>query len=91
MGLSANSEELLTWLRDEDLYEALTPRERDLLASESPRRKQLINASWQSEALLVLLWALEKVEELPPANTQCDTSLFQDLLPPYANMSVKDR
>lgn len=64
--------------------------ERDLAVSERPTRKQLIDASWQSEALIVLLWALEKVEDLPPANTQCDTSLFQKLLPPYADMSVKD-
>ena len=90
VGFGANREEVLAWLRDEALYEALSPMERDLIASEWPTRKQLIDASWQSEALIVLLWALEKVESLPPADTQCDTSLFQKLLPPYADMSVKD-
>jgi hypothetical protein len=38
----------------------------------------------------VILWALEKVEVLPPANTQCDTALFKKLLPPYADIAVKD-
>jgi hypothetical protein len=90
LGFDANRDEVLTWLRDEDLYEELTPMERVLAVSERPTRKQLINASWQSEALIVLLWSLQKVEDLPPPNTQCDTSLFQKLLPPYTDVSAKD-
>jgi hypothetical protein len=65
MGLGASRAELVTWLRDEGLDEALTPMEKDLVGNKTPTRKQLINASWQSEALPVLLWALEKVEVLP--------------------------
>jgi len=90
LGLGADRTELLTWLRDENLYAALTPVERALLTNKAPTRQQLKNASWQSEALLVLLWTLEKVDELPPPDTECDTALFQQLLPPYADVSVKD-
>ncbi len=90
MGFDAGREEVTTWLHEEDLYEALTPTEKRFVANETPTRRELINASWQSEALLLLLWALEKVEDLPPANIQCGTSLFKRLLPPYADISVKD-
>jgi hypothetical protein len=90
LGLDANREEVAIWLSDEGLDEALTPMEKRLFASEAPTRKQLSNASWQSEALLVLLWTLEKIDYLPPANVQCDTSVLQRLMPPYADISVKD-
>lgn len=90
LGLGASREKIIPWLRDEGLCEALTPRERELVDSETPTQKQLINASWQSEALLVLLWVLRKVDDLPPGNVQCDTALFRQLMPPYADILVKD-
>jgi hypothetical protein len=90
VGLGAGREKLTTFLREEQLEKELTPNERELLATETPTEKQLINASWQSEALWVLVWALKKVEEIPAANVQCDTAVFRELLPPYAPVSVKD-
>jgi len=46
-------------------------------------KKQMINASWYSERLIMLLWALRHVPELPAADQQCDTAIFQNHLPPF--------
>jgi len=54
-----------------------------------PTEREIINASWYSERLIALLWALG-LTSMPPAGEQCDTSLLQDLLPPYAERSESD-
>jgi len=38
----------------------------------------------------VILWALGAVDELPPADEQCDTSVFREILPPYSATNVAD-
>jgi hypothetical protein len=88
LGLKTPRHEIAYWLRNEGLWAELTPSELAFVSAEHPSKQQILNASWRSEALLVLLWALDKVDTLPPANQQCDTSLFQKLLPPFADMTA---
>lgn len=40
--------------------------------------------------MIVLLWALRKLDALPPANQQCDTSVFLNILPPYSEFSSSE-
>ncbi len=86
LALDAPRLEIISWLRDEGLWDELTPWELAYVSAEKPAERQTVIASWMSEALVVLLWALRKVETLPAPNEQCDTSLFQELLPPFADM-----
>lgn len=81
--LGADRQQLTGWLRDVGLWHELTPNEAVFLTSSAPSQKQIIAASWYSERLIVLLWAL-RLAEMPEANEQCDTSIFLALLPPYA-------
>lgn len=37
----------------------------------------------------MLVWALQLIEQVPPADKQCDTSVLQKVLPPYADISVR--
>lgn len=55
----------------------------------NPLRKAHVNFGWQTERLIVLLWALGKVQELPDSATQCDTSVFNSVLPPFARTSAQ--
>ena len=80
---------VVSWLRTEDLWGALTPHEVAYLEQINPPRKADINFSWQSERLIVLLWALGKIPELPDSATQCDTSFFKSVLPPFADTSTQ--
>jgi hypothetical protein len=87
--LGAPRDETISWLRTEGLWSDLTPHEAAYLEQTNPPSKARINFGWQSERLIVLLWALGKVQELPDSDTQCDTSVFQSLLPPFAAMSTQ--
>ena len=75
--------EILGWLDDYNLREALSPSELRFIDNQYPSSKQEIDFSWHSERLIVLLWALNLVENLPGADKQCDTSVFKHLLPPF--------
>jgi len=90
LALGASREEITSWLREEGLWDELSPSELAYVSAENPTEKQGIDASWRSEALLLLLWALGKIDTLPPPNAQCDSALFQELLPPYALVSVTE-
>jgi hypothetical protein len=81
---------VLTWLKDNALFGELTPQESGFVDSAKPSQKQVINFSWQSERLIVLLWALGHIEQLPPADTPCDPNAFQQFFPPFAGSTVED-
>ena len=81
--------EIFSWLRSEGLWAALTAHEVAYLEQTNPPRKAHINFGWQSERLIVLLWALGTIQELPDSATQCDTSVFKSVLPPFASTSTQ--
>jgi hypothetical protein len=87
--LGVPRDEVISWLRIEGLWGALTPHEVAYLELTNPTRKAHINFGWQSERLIVLLWALGRIEELPDSATQCDTSVFKSVLPPFARTSTQ--
>jgi hypothetical protein len=88
LALGAERQPVLHWLAKNELWNALTPSEIGFIDASPPSRKQIINASWWSERLVVLLWALGQIEEIPEANQQCDTAEFQAVLPPFAELTV---
>ena len=88
VALGAPRAEVVPWLKEKKLWEELTSREVDFLANENPPERSVVNYSWQSERLVVLLWALGKVSSLPPSSQQCDTGVLQELLPPFSEEPV---
>jgi hypothetical protein len=87
--LGVPRDEVLSWLRTEGLWGALTAHEVAYLEQTNPPRKAHINFGWQSERLTVLLWALGTIQELPDSATQCDTGVFKSVLPPFAGTSTQ--
>jgi hypothetical protein len=81
---------VLNWLSDNNLWNALTPSEAGFIDTPEPSRKLKIDASWLSERLVVLVWALGLIAKLPKADEQCDMGEFQNTLPPFAAVSVED-
>lgn len=90
LALGAPQNDVLSWLKEENLWDEMSPSELAYITSSNPTEKQGIDASWKSEALIVLVWALGKVDTLPAPNEQCSTAIFQELLPPYAPISVAE-
>lgn len=85
-----DKQKLIAWLRAEDLWAELSPSELDFITSETPSERQVVNASWRSEALLPLLWSLSLVETIPAASETCAPSSFLEILPPHAAVSVNE-
>jgi len=75
-------EQVVSWLRGEGLWDAVSPEELQFLLSESPTPQQRVNATWSAEALFPLLWSLGLIRELPSPERLCDLQLIQSVLPP---------
>ena len=88
--LGAPREQIVPWLHEHGLWGELSPAEAMFLTTLSDDRQSRINFGWQSERLLVLLWALGKIPNLPRSDEQCDTGKFQAILPPYSESTVAD-
>jgi hypothetical protein len=58
LALGAPRNDILDWLKTEKLWDELSPKELAYVSAEKPTRKQKIDATWWSERLIVLLWAL---------------------------------
>lgn len=74
--------DLVTWLRHEGLWDAVSPQEAEFLVSKSPTEQERFQAQWRAEALFPLLWALGFIAELPSPEQICDVQRMQDILPP---------
>jgi hypothetical protein len=88
-GLSTNAprEDVLGWLEESGLRRELTQAELSFVDATSLTRQQRIKLGWHAERIAVLLWALGLLERLPDADVQCDTGIFQKLLPPFTDES----
>ncbi len=86
--VGAPREETLAWLDETGLRAELSPRERDFVANAHPTENQLIDFGWQAERLVVLLWALNVVEDLPGADRKCEAMAFR--LPPFTDETADE-
>ena len=74
--------ELIDWLRRENLWESVSPAEASFLQSDAPSQKQFVNATWRTEALAPLLWALGLVPDLLSPTGLCDVQALRLVMPP---------
>lgn len=73
---------ILNWVDENNLRDILSKQELNFITANPPPKQQIINFSWHCERLLILLWCLNLVDAIPAADKQCNTSIFQTLLPP---------
>ena len=66
------AEQIISWLKAENLWEEITPNELDFLNNPIDERNR-VKFSWKVEALVALLWCINKVSKLPKLTNQCDT------------------
>lgn len=90
VALGADRAEIIDWLKQHDLWQKLAPSEVEFLDTSNPSQQQIINAGWLSERLIVIVWALGALDQLPPPDEQCDTAEFLTILPPFASTSIAD-
>jgi len=81
VGHGSNRGPVSKFLRTEGLWDSVTPNERPLFESDNPSKQAAINASWRAESLLVLLWAMKKVDRLDLPRKQCDPASVNKVMP----------
>ncbi|MDN5394968.1 MAG: DUF4272 domain-containing protein [Chryseobacterium sp.] len=67
---SIDPEEAIDYLKDCNLWDDVTPKEKDFL--NDPTEQKKAQESWKCECIWVLLWALKKVNTLPFPDELCD-------------------
>lgn len=90
LAFGADRTEITDWLAEHELWGKFAPSEIAFIETPVPSPQQVTDAGWLSERLIVILWALGAIDELPPADKECDTAVFLNILPPYASISVSD-
>lgn len=77
----ADRELAVSWLKNEDLWQSVSPKEKAFLENSTTPEREVIEASWRVESLWTLLWSLGKVEELGLPKELCDSDLIQQIMP----------
>ena len=90
LAFGAPKPEVIDWLDENGLGADLAPSEQRFMGASPPTEQQVVNAGWLAERLVVLCWALGEIDELPQPDEQCDTGLFQLILPPFADVGVSE-
>ncbi len=65
-------QDVVQWLKAENLWQEATPEEREFLLGETDEETR-VNQTWKTEALVPLLWSINKLAELPGLDGECDT------------------
>ena len=88
VAFGADRDEVIDWLRENKLWEELSPMELAFLENPSPSEKVIVNRGWDSECLIVLAWALGHVSRLPAADEECELGELGETFPPFADINA---
>lgn len=77
---SGDREDASWWLKEEGLWDQVSPNEKEFLKSDNASKEDMIAVTWRVEALWVLLWAMGKIERLELPKDLCDTEVVQNLM-----------
>jgi hypothetical protein len=84
-GYGIDRKSLIEWLKNQDLWPHVSPREQEFLLSNKPRKllsEDQKGAQWLQEAQWALLWTIQKVESLGLPIKTCDTIKIVDEIMP---------
>jgi hypothetical protein len=73
--------EINEWLKQENLWNELTPRELAFMTQDERSRKEIIWMTWLVEAQVALLWSIMKLDKLPLLIEKCDTGTVIAAMP----------
>jgi len=84
----ANAESVVSWLKSEKLWPAVSNEEKSFFLSANPSESQVINASWRIEALSLLLWALGNKVNISDLSTMCDSDQVDSICNFYLKSTI---
>jgi|SRR5690242_2897195 len=82
-GDDGNKNEITDFLKSEELWRFVSDDEKILFSKPELTEKDKINISWQSERIYIMLWTINKVNELGLPIDQCNVGEMLKLLPEF--------
>ena len=76
-------DEIINYLKTEKLWEAVSKVEKKLFSKSKLTEKDKINISWHTEIIYLLLWSIQKIDDIGLPIEQCDTEEIFNILPEY--------
>ena len=75
----ASGNEMIEYFKEFGLWEKVSPKEKKFLKNKNPSKQDKIDHSWKIESLNVLLWSLQKFDELELPLEMCSFEHIEDL------------
>ena len=76
-------DEIIEFLRESKLWENCSPIEIEMLERGEFTEQEKVNIFWQSEAMWIMLWSINKIEKLKMPTEQCEVKKIVECLPEY--------
>ncbi|HDS01485.1 MAG TPA: DUF4272 domain-containing protein [candidate division Zixibacteria bacterium] len=67
-----SKKDVVAWLKKENLWDAVSPSEKEFLENETTK-EQNAKFTWRIEALVPLLWSINKIGKMPGIKSECNT------------------
>ena len=77
----ADRTEILAWLSEQELLESVAPSETVFFEAKKPKEQQIINASWRTEALEAIMWALGELSTMTPSSDSASLASITEAMP----------
>lgn len=84
----ASKTELQQLIKQHGLHTHFTPAETLFLAKENPEEHELLQFSWQREAVCTLLWAIGFMDSLTPPTHQCSSDMITSIVSRHTSQSL---
>lgn len=83
---------VIDWLNKENLWNKVSPNEKEFLSNPSPNDDMLMDLSWRIEGALTLAWCLNKIKTLPRLDEENNDQAIEEFLIsiPEIGDSLKD-
>jgi Domain of unknown function (DUF4272) len=78
---NVDKNEIIEFLKSEELWNSVSEYEKKMLLKKKLTEKDKINISWRSEGIYLMLWTINKIDNLGLPIEQCDIGEMLDLLP----------
>ena len=74
------SEKIMDWLKKENLWKAVSEKEKEFFRDPDPGEDEKRNLSWRFEGAYVLAWALQKIDLPPNPSDECNEEQVKEFL-----------
>ncbi len=80
-GYGVSKKDIRKWLKEENLWEHVSPREQKFLLTSKPAKKDVYGATWRAECQVALLWSIQKINSLGNLCEHCNSGPLVDAVP----------